>query len=184
MASGDDTETLTQNRVFDLLSNARRRFVLHYLSRQDGPVELRQLADEVARWETGSESLSRQERKRVYVSLYQSHIPRLVDAGIVEFDSESGLVRLVDNVAEINRYIDGGERERSWPVYYLAAAVLGGGLYLLAALDLITVVDDVVIGLVTVVALIVISIAHVVVVRRRRRVIDFDVEEREPPGDS
>jgi hypothetical protein len=84
MSKTEDSDTISQNGAYDILSNERRRFVLSYLSRVDGPVELGELAEEIGRWETGSESLSRKERKRVYVSLYQTHIPRLADAGVIE----------------------------------------------------------------------------------------------------
>ncbi len=39
---------LSQDVVFDLLSSSRRRFVLQYLSQQEGPVPFSELANELA----------------------------------------------------------------------------------------------------------------------------------------
>lgn len=166
MAQTDDRDTLTQDRVFDLLSNARRRFVLHYLGQQDRPVELRELADEVARWETGSESLSRKERKRVYVSLYQTHIPRLADAGVIDYDSDTGQIQLVSRARDLDRYINSPE-EPPWSLYYLAITVVGGAFYLLTVYDVVPVVSTLVAGLVVIGLLLLVSITHALSLRRR-----------------
>lgn len=180
MAQTDERDTLSQNRVFDLLSNARRRFVLHYLSQHEGPVELRELADEVARWETGSETLSRKERKRVYVSLYQTHIPRLADAGVIDYDSETGEVQLVERASDLDRYISSPEGSR-WPLYYLAIAVIGAGFYLLTVVDVVPFVPDVVAGLLVIGLLLMVSVAHLLTIQRRAR--DLRTEQFVPERD-
>jgi hypothetical protein len=180
MAQTDESDTLSQNRIFDLLSNARRRFVLHYLSQQDGPVELRELADEVARWETGSDSLTRKERKRVYVSLYQTHIPRLADAGVIAYDTETGQVQLVDRARDLDRYITSAD-DRSWPQYYLAIAAAGTAFYLLVVFDVVPFISDVVGGLLVLGVLLIVALAHVISIRleSNRLKTDAFVPERE-----
>lgn len=183
MARTDEGDTLSQNRVFDLLSNARRRFVLHYLNQQEGPIELRELADEVARWETGSESLTRKQRKRVYVSLYQTHIPRLADAGVVDYDPDTGLVELVDRARDIDRYISQPGDERPWPLYYVAIAVAGGGFYLLVVFDVLAFVPDIVAGVLVVAALLVVSVTHLVVSRRRRELVQVGADQTDARGE-
>lgn len=100
MAGGDRNADLTLDLVFDLLSNARRRHVLELLGDHDGETSFRELTDAVARREMG-EPVSYDQRKRVYVSLRQSHLPRLADAGVVEYDRDRGTVRetpLLDTV--------------------------------------------------------------------------------------
>jgi DNA-binding transcriptional ArsR family regulator len=142
MARTDGTDTLSQDRVFDILSNPRRRFVLHYLSRNSDSVPLRELADEVARWETGDENLNPQQRKRVYVSLYQTHIPRLADAGMIEFDSDSGLVNLADRAHEIDNYVKTQSNDRRWPIYYIVVGLLGISVYLVRFTGVLPFVSD------------------------------------------
>ena len=91
--SSSNTEQLSRDEVYDILSNARRRFVIYFLRDRREPVELSELSDRVAAWENDVpvEELTDQQVKRVYVSLYQTHIPKLEDTGIVEYDSDSGV---------------------------------------------------------------------------------------------
>jgi hypothetical protein len=102
-----DEPELSQDVIFDVLSSSRRRYVLYYLSQHEEPVELPSLAEEVAAWETEStvEELSSQERKRVYVSLYQTHIPKLQEVGLVDYDQDSGQVSLTDESDQIQGFL-------------------------------------------------------------------------------
>jgi hypothetical protein len=133
-----DRDTLARDVTFDLLSNPRRRYILSYLHRVDGPVTLQDLAAEVAAWETDTpvDDLSRQERKRVYVSIYQTHVPKLDDAGVVEWDEDAGTVELAARGRDLSTYLARDADRREWTRYYLAAAVAGGLLYLALALGL------------------------------------------------
>lgn len=121
-------ETLSQDTVFDILSNARRRYVLYYLRQHTGPVQLTALAEHVAAWEneTDVESLNEQERKRVYVSLYQTHVPKLADTGLVRYDKEAGTVALADEAEKMGDYLSQPENSVSWQLIYLIEAVIGG----------------------------------------------------------
>jgi DNA-binding transcriptional ArsR family regulator len=75
--------------AFALLSNRRRRRLLCLLVRSGEERSLRAIADEiVARAEDDGAYRS------VYVSLYQSHVPRLADAGVVDYDEAARTVRL------------------------------------------------------------------------------------------
>lgn len=76
---------LSQDQVFEVLKSPRRRYALYYLRREGGIVELSDLTDQVAVWEndTTPSGLTSEQRKRVYISLYQTHLPKLDDAGIV-----------------------------------------------------------------------------------------------------
>lgn len=119
---------LSQDTVFDILSNSRRRYVLYYLRQQPRTVQLTTLAEQVAAWEneTDVESLSEQERKRVYVSLYQTHIPKLADTGLVRYDKEAGTVVLADEADEMGDYLSQPDNSIFWPSIYLIEAAIGG----------------------------------------------------------
>ena len=108
--------------MFDLLSSSRRRFVLQYLSQHEGPVPFSELANELAAWEndTDVEEITERQRKRVYVSLYQTHIPKLEEAGVVDYDPDSGEVRLRSRVNRLSAHLDADEEGFPWPVAYLA----------------------------------------------------------------
>jgi DNA-binding transcriptional ArsR family regulator len=92
MTQSNGDTALSLDELFDILRNARRRHVVELLDEYGGEAEFRELTDAVARRETGA-PVSYEERKRVYVSLRQSHLPRLADAGVVEYDRDRGTVR-------------------------------------------------------------------------------------------
>lgn len=60
--------------MFDVMSSARRRFLLSRLLEADEPKRLTVLATEIAAWEndTPVEELTDRETRRVYVSIYQT----------------------------------------------------------------------------------------------------------------
>ncbi len=128
-----DEPELSQDVIFDVLSSSRRRYVLYYLSQHEEPVELPALAEEVAAWETEStvEELSSQERKRVYVSLYQTHIPKLEEVGLVDYDQDSGQVSLTDQSTQIQGFLREPTSERNRLVNL--AVVIGGSFLVLVA---------------------------------------------------
>lgn len=150
-------EELSRDLVFDILSNPRRRYVLFYLREHEDEIGLQELASEVAAWENEVEveELTRAQRKRVYVSLYQTHIPKLESAGIVEHDSEAGTVRLTNRAREVESYIepDSGETT-TWSLYYVALATISIPVFLAVAFDvgLFAVVPDVIAGTVIILA--------------------------------
>lgn len=129
--------SLSQDVVFDILSSARRRYVLYLLRTEDAPVELTELAEDVAAWEndTTVEELTKQQRKRVYVSLYQTHVPKLEDANLVAYDSDSGEVELTEAASDIDQYLNPGYQEFPWQYLYFPLAVLGIGVVALSNLN-------------------------------------------------
>ena len=121
-----------RGEIFDLLSNHRRRYAIHYCKGAEDPVTLSDLAEQVAAWEEDKEiaELTSAERKRVYTSLQQTHLPTLDRAGVVVF--ENGEVELTERASELDVYLDVVPADSiPWGVYYLglsavAFAVLGG----------------------------------------------------------
>jgi len=134
---GTTNSELSQDVVFDILSSPRRRYVLYYLRTVDEPVKLTDLAEQVAAWENESdpEEITEQERKRVYVSLYQTHIPRLDNAGIIEYNKESGDITLAEDASDIDTYLESESSSYPWQQVYLALAALGTVLLALTAFD-------------------------------------------------
>lgn len=113
--------------IFDLLSNQRRRYTIHYCKRENEPVTIGDLAEHVAAWELDKEvaELTSAERKRVYTSLQQTHLPTLERADVIEFDDRT--IELTDEAAALDVYLDVVPADSiPWGVYYLGLAVLGG----------------------------------------------------------
>ncbi|QIB75500.1 hypothetical protein G3I44_15070 [Halogeometricum borinquense] len=121
----DDDDELHRDEIFDLISNRRRRYAIRYCKEATGPVSLSDLAEHVAAWEHEKtvEEITSRERKSVYTSLQQTHLPRLDRAGIIEF--EDGEVELTDRIQSLDIYLDiVPENSVSWGVYYLGLSVL------------------------------------------------------------
>ena len=97
-----DTD-LSATAIFELLSNDRRRFALHALSRAVGAVEVSDLADQIALRE-GEHTHDRYER--ICTGLVHVHPPKLVEAGVVRFDPERETVQLLDAADKLTPHLD------------------------------------------------------------------------------
>ena len=82
------------DQVFGVLSNRRRRAILRYLTTESPEVEFGELAELLAARECDKDrcQISAQERKRLYIALYQSHLPKMADMDAIDYDERSGLV--------------------------------------------------------------------------------------------
>ena len=79
----DDLELVTDTAL-SLLSNERRRLTIRFVAEEvDDVFDLVDLTHYVATEQYGRD-YTNSERKAVYVSLYQTHLPELVDAGALE----------------------------------------------------------------------------------------------------
>jgi len=95
------------DRIFTILQNHRRRLVLEYLRDHDSTTQ-GDLARHVAAVENGipESAVTSTQRKRVYVSLYQAHLPKLDDFGAISFDRDRGTVERTPRTDELLRYLD------------------------------------------------------------------------------
>jgi hypothetical protein len=86
--------SLSKNELFHLISTTRRREVIRYLLETGGQVGLPKLARHVAalEYETSVEDVTQAQYQRIYIPLYQSHLPKLDEAGVIRYDSTKGLV--------------------------------------------------------------------------------------------
>jgi len=124
-----ESDTLERGEIFEILSNDRRRYTIHYLKQQpaDTTATLREIVDQVAAWENGTEveRLDSGDRKTVYTALKQTHLPRLDDFGVVEYDQQRGEVRLADTADQVQLYMEYvPEGDISWSQYYLGLSGL------------------------------------------------------------
>jgi hypothetical protein len=94
---GAQTVSLARNDLFNLLQSRRRRLTLWYLhERTDGSERLQPLSTHVAALEADVDprEVDPSARQRARTSLCQSHLPKLVDAGVVTYDDGRELVAL------------------------------------------------------------------------------------------
>ncbi|MFB6130639.1 MAG: hypothetical protein ABEJ28_07455 [Salinigranum sp.] len=141
----DESVTLEKDEIFHLLRNERRRAVLRYLEGVDDCVAMRDVAEQVAAWEhdTTVDELRSKQRSRVYIALYQDHLPALDKLGVIEYDQSRGRVRRLPAADQLTPHLDIGddgdeeatdESADPWSLYYLAATGLSAGILVLSTL--------------------------------------------------
>ena len=144
-----DEEELPVDEIFHILQNERRRMVLEYLQETDGSVRMRDVAEQVAAWEndTTVEELTSDQRQRVYIPLYQSHLPKLDKAGIIDYQQNRGVVERRPLARQLDYYLNADSNTNSaaatgkdggtdWDDYYIGAAGAGAVLLLGAIFEL------------------------------------------------
>ena len=138
--AGVDTENgnrLPYDVVFGLLANERRRHTLTYLTECENPTTLGDLAEHIASLENGKSvrALSSNERKRVYVGLYQCHLPKMDSMGVVAFNKPRGVIEPGENTDILYKYLERADEESDPPWHtYSATVSLAGATTLAAAL--------------------------------------------------
>lgn len=117
------SELLPKDVVFELLTSPRRRAAICYLKSIEGEATRGELAEELAAAEHAvePEEVTAQQRKRLYISLYQVHLPRMAEAGVIEYDEDRGTIEVTDRADQLIPYIlldpsEGGDDESNGSV--------------------------------------------------------------------
>ena len=117
---------LPEVEVYHVLSNARRREALAELWTQPEALSLRELSERVAATESGQRPAPRALRESVYNALHQTHLPKMDELGLVEYDPDRKLVRVCAQAGHLGRYMDVTTRAGvTWGEYYRALGVVG-----------------------------------------------------------
>lgn len=119
-----DGSDVPMDTIFEVLKNDRRRMVLECLKRKGGSATLSDLAEEIAAMENGKDvsQIRSQERKRVYVGLYQCHLPKMDESEVINFDSDRGTVEVGPLADSCEDYLDKVTGERDNKKFALLAA--------------------------------------------------------------
>lgn len=103
-----DINTPSRGDVFEVLSNERRRYVLRAMrKREDETLNLSTLAEQVAAWEqdVSPPEVSYHERKNVYTALQQTHLPKMDEAGAINYDKHRGDIEWDQYTDEFDYYL-------------------------------------------------------------------------------
>jgi DNA-binding transcriptional ArsR family regulator len=105
-----NSESESLDSVFRALSDHRRRCICHYLSQADDSLPVDELAELLAASmiEKTRAVLTSAEIEKTRTELHRIHLPKLTEAGIVEYDEEEGVVSLTDSpgVADTLRAVE------------------------------------------------------------------------------
>lgn len=94
------------NTIFEVFAHHRRRYALRELHRHERPMALADLADEIAvrENETALTDIPAEEVQQIYLTLYHTHIPKLEDADLVDYDQERDTVAPTEHVECLEQY--------------------------------------------------------------------------------
>lgn len=85
-------QSVPPDRALSAVANRHRRAVLYSLKNASGDtLEFDTLVDRVA--DTLREGVADERRQRLRISLHHTHLPKLEESGIVEYDTETGHVQ-------------------------------------------------------------------------------------------
>lgn len=85
-------EHLPESEYHRLLAAERRRTTLDVVAESTAPVELEDLAATVAARETGRDVVDEEAVERVARSLHHSHLPKMDDLGVIDYDPDAARV--------------------------------------------------------------------------------------------
>lgn len=118
-------QSLEKSEIHDILRNDRRRRIIQYLRETDHIVTVNDLSERIASIESGESPAPRNVRKSVYVSLHQTHLPKLDEWDVIEYDDQSKEVVLQDTAQEVEVFMEVVPvGDIPWENYYLGLGLL------------------------------------------------------------
>lgn len=96
-----------QDEVFAVLSDSRRRFLLRCLQTAQGPVSVNKLATNLVTWE-GQQQVSDSaddDTSAIQVLLVHNHLPKMEEAGLVEYDDTQQMVTPTDRIHQAQPHL-------------------------------------------------------------------------------
>nr|WP_049941850.1 hypothetical protein [Haloterrigena turkmenica] len=111
----DEPEALSPDDIFHILQTNRRRDAISYLLDREGPVKMSDIAEHVSakEHETTVAELTSTQRQRVYIPLYQSHLPKLDEKGVIDYNKPRGIVRPTERIEVFRPYLEAAESNES-----------------------------------------------------------------------
>lgn len=105
------------------LLSPRRKCILEHLLKNGGEADIDEIISRILEFENKERNYK--SRKSVYVSLMQTHLPRLEREGIVKYERNLGKIVLINLPEDLNMYVETvGKFDIPWSVYYLSLSTL------------------------------------------------------------
>jgi hypothetical protein len=101
-------EILELDHVYEALGHSRRRYLCYTLLERT-EWSLTDLATKIAAWENDvpERAVTGLQRERVYVSLYHTHVPKLVDDGVVTLEESTETIAPAENATQVLAALEG-----------------------------------------------------------------------------
>lgn len=124
---------ISEEDIHDVLRNRRRRLVIDILKEADSPVSVRELSEQIGAVESGSDPPPRNIKQSVYVSLLQTHLPKLDELNIINYEPDGKTVAVEGGLGEVSIYMETVPKYGITRSEYYAAVSLLGLLTILGA---------------------------------------------------
>ena len=175
LAIPDRQSAVDAEDAFDILSNRRRRMVVRILEEASPTesIDVDYLSRQITAWEEGTsiDGIDYADRKSVYTSLQQLHLPAMDEAEVIDFDERAGTITATEDTEGYTVYLEVvNDEDVPWHGYYLGLAAISGSLLLALSLD-VAPFDNLPVFAVyafLTVSLLVSAIAHTYFARQRR----------------
>jgi hypothetical protein len=118
--------SLSHETIYTILSSRRRRYAVHALKHADEEINLTELSRQITAWEIGvtPQQVEYQQRRGVYTTLKNAHLPMLDEHDLIEYNDEANTVEPSRKLAELNVYVEALQgNEIPWSLYYLGIAI-------------------------------------------------------------
>ncbi|SIR92371.1 hypothetical protein SAMN05421858_4564 [Haladaptatus litoreus] len=94
--------------VFEAIAHPRRRYLVYTLA-EATEWSLDDLATKLAAWETDTveTNIATLTRHEMYTSLYHSHVPKLVDLDVIEFDADTETITPGPHAVQVLTALEG-----------------------------------------------------------------------------
>lgn len=98
--SSRSNHELPKDLTFALLSDQRRRYVLHALLREEGVATMRELRDRLVTWEEDVDDAE------LMSELREVHLPKFEAAGVLAYYTASDVVELLEPANDLVPYLE------------------------------------------------------------------------------
>ncbi|WP_321418870.1 winged helix-turn-helix domain-containing protein [uncultured Methanomethylovorans sp.] len=115
---------INKSDIFSVLQNERRRMILEILHK-DGPKSLRDISEAIARIESKSNEPVSNVRKSIYVSMLQTHLPKMENMGIIIYNRDIDRLELTPAAEGITFYLEPVKKgDIPWSHFYLGFSTI------------------------------------------------------------
>lgn len=109
--------------ILSMLMSPRRKCIVEHLAKNGGEAEIEDIISSILDLE--NKERNHKSRKSVYVSLMQTHLPKLEKEGIVRYDKRLGKLYLVNVPEGFELYTETvGKYDIPWSIYYFSLSIL------------------------------------------------------------
>lgn len=112
--------SLSETTIHSILQNQRRRYVLEYLRSEEQQTSIRDVVDWITEREADESPPPTGLRDSVYVSLHQTHLPTLDEAGVIDYDRNRKTISRREAARSVDLYMDVTTKYGlPWAAHYL-----------------------------------------------------------------